>query len=46
MAPHLDELLPYVDKLQHLKWPLITNIPVQMNDGTIRHFGGVQSEQL
>ena len=40
VVPHLGELLPYVDTLRHPKRSLIVDIPVQMDDGTIRHFEG------
>ncbi len=30
---------PLVDTLRHPKRALIVDIPVQMDDGTIRHFG-------
>ncbi|HBT4773419.1 TPA: Glu/Leu/Phe/Val dehydrogenase [Klebsiella variicola subsp. variicola] len=40
VAPYLGELLPYVDTLRHPKRALIVDIPVQMDDGNIRHFEG------
>ncbi|ECO9433610.1 Glu/Leu/Phe/Val dehydrogenase [Salmonella enterica] len=40
VAPYLGELSPWVDTLRHPKRALIVDIPVQMDDGTIRHFEG------
>ncbi|HCB1390511.1 TPA: Glu/Leu/Phe/Val dehydrogenase [Klebsiella pneumoniae] len=40
VVPYLGELLPYVDTLRHPKRALIVDIPIQMDDGTIRHFEG------
>ncbi|EHA8424405.1 Glu/Leu/Phe/Val dehydrogenase, partial [Salmonella enterica subsp. arizonae serovar 41:z4,z23:-] len=40
VAPYLGELSRWVDTLRHPKRALIVDIPVQMDDGTIRHFEG------
>ena len=40
VAPYLGELSHWVDTLRHPKRALIVDIPVQMDDGTIRHFEG------
>lgn len=40
VAPYLGELSRWVDTLRHPKRALIVDIPLQMDDGTIRHFEG------
>ncbi|UWS31056.1 Glu/Leu/Phe/Val family dehydrogenase [Erwinia pyrifoliae] len=40
VAPHLGELSRWIDTLRHPKRALIVDIPLQMDDGTIRHFEG------
>lgn len=40
VAPYLGELIPWIDTLRHPKRALIVDIPVVMDDGTIRHFEG------
>jgi glutamate dehydrogenase (NAD(P)+) len=40
VAPYLGELSRWVDTLRHPKRALIVDIPLQMDDGSIRHFEG------
>ncbi len=40
VAPYLGELARWTDTLRHPKRALIVDIPLQMDDGTIRHFEG------
>ncbi|MBV4366861.1 Glu/Leu/Phe/Val family dehydrogenase [Erwinia phyllosphaerae] len=40
VAPYLGELSRWVDTLRRPKRALIVDIPLQMDDGTIRHFEG------
>jgi len=40
VAPYLGELARWIDTLRHPKRALIVDIPLQMDDGTIRHFEG------
>ncbi|STS90393.1 putative glutamate dehydrogenase [Klebsiella variicola] len=40
VAPYLGDLAYWVETLRHPKRALIVDIPVQMDDGTIRHFEG------
>ncbi|MFG1172620.1 Glu/Leu/Phe/Val dehydrogenase [Erwiniaceae bacterium CAU 1747] len=40
VAPYLGELSRWIDTLRHPKRALIVDIPLQMDDGTIRHFEG------
>ncbi|MDU5779515.1 MAG: Glu/Leu/Phe/Val dehydrogenase [Pantoea sp.] len=40
VAPYLGELGRWIDTLRHPKRALIVDIPLQMDDGTIRHFEG------
>ncbi|AXF75798.1 Glu/Leu/Phe/Val dehydrogenase [Erwinia tracheiphila] len=40
VAPYLGELNRWIDTLRHPKRALIVDIPLQMDDGTIRHFEG------
>ena len=40
VAPYLGELSHWIDTLRHPKRALIVDIPLQMDDGTIRHFEG------
>lgn len=40
VAPYLGELTRWIDTLRHPKRALIVDIPLQMDDGTIRHFEG------
>ncbi|NIF23805.1 MULTISPECIES: Glu/Leu/Phe/Val family dehydrogenase [Pantoea] len=40
VAPYLGELSRWIETLRHPKRALIVDIPVQMDDGTIRHFEG------
>ena len=40
VAPHLGELSRWIETLRHPKRALIVDIPVQMDDGSIRHFEG------
>ncbi|BBO63084.1 Glu/Leu/Phe/Val family dehydrogenase [Serratia marcescens] len=40
VAPYLGDLSRWVDTLRHPKRALIVDIPLQMDDGTIRHFEG------
>ena len=40
VAPYLGELARWTDTLRHPKRALIVDIPLQMDDGSIRHFEG------
>ncbi|POW55934.1 glutamate dehydrogenase [Candidatus Pantoea alvi] len=40
VAPYLGELGRWIDTLRHPKRALIVDIPLQMDDGSIRHFEG------
>ncbi|WP_278492695.1 Glu/Leu/Phe/Val dehydrogenase dimerization domain-containing protein, partial [Acinetobacter gyllenbergii] len=40
VAPYLDGLEDYVDTLKRPKRALIVDVPIVMDDGTIRHFEG------
>lgn len=40
VAPYLGDLSRWVDTLRHPKRALIVDIPLQMDDGSIRHFEG------
>jgi len=40
VAPYLGDLSRWVDTLRHPKRSLIVDIPLQMDDGSIRHFEG------
>jgi len=40
VAPYLGDLSRWIDTLRHPKRALIVDIPLQMDDGTIRHFEG------
>ena len=40
VAPYLGDLAYWIETLRHPKRALIVDIPVQMDDGTIRHFEG------
>jgi glutamate dehydrogenase (NAD(P)+) len=40
VAPYLGELARWIDTLRHPKRALIVDIPLQMDDGSIRHFEG------
>jgi glutamate dehydrogenase (NAD(P)+) len=40
VAPYLDGLQDYVDTLKRPKRALIVDVPIVMDDGTIRHFEG------
>jgi glutamate dehydrogenase (NAD(P)+) len=40
VAPYLGELSRWIETLRHPKRALIVDIPVQMDDGSIRHFEG------
>ncbi len=40
VAPYLGDLAYWVETLRHPKRALIVDIPVQMDDSTIRHFEG------
>lgn len=40
VAPYLGELSRWIDTLRHPKRALIVDIPLQMDDGSIRHFEG------
>ncbi|WP_154915468.1 Glu/Leu/Phe/Val family dehydrogenase [Klebsiella grimontii] len=40
VAPYLGDLAFWIETLHHPKRALIVDIPVQMDDGTIRHFEG------
>ncbi|WP_034914746.1 MULTISPECIES: Glu/Leu/Phe/Val dehydrogenase [Erwinia] len=40
VAPYLGDLTRWIDTLRHPKRALIVDIPLQMDDGTIRHFEG------
>ena len=40
VAPYLGELTRWIDTLRHPKRALIVDIPLQMDDGSIRHFEG------
>ncbi|EAQ6363931.1 Glu/Leu/Phe/Val dehydrogenase [Salmonella enterica] len=40
VAPYLGELVDWVETLRHPKRVLIVDIPVHMDDGTVRHFEG------
>ncbi|ATZ11552.1 Glu/Leu/Phe/Val family dehydrogenase [Erwinia amylovora] len=40
VAPHLGDLSRWIDTLRHPKRALIVDIPLQMDDGSIRHFEG------
>jgi len=40
VAPYLGELSPWIDTLRHPKRTLIVDIPLVMDDGSIRHFEG------
>ncbi|ACS85034.1 Glu/Leu/Phe/Val family dehydrogenase [Musicola paradisiaca] len=40
VAPYLGELSPWIDTLRHPKRALIVDIPIVMDDGSIRHFEG------
>ena len=40
VAPYLGDLAFWIETLRHPKRALIVDIPVQMDDGTIRHFEG------
>ena len=41
VAPYLGDLAYWVETLRHPKRALIVDIPVQMDDGTIRHFEAI-----
>ncbi|WP_158781387.1 Glu/Leu/Phe/Val dehydrogenase [Pantoea sp. BAV 3049] len=40
VAPYLGDLTRWIDTLRHPKRALIVDIPLQMDDGSIRHFEG------
>ena len=40
VAPYLGDLSRWIDTLRHPKRALIVDIPLQMDDGSIRHFEG------
>jgi glutamate dehydrogenase (NAD(P)+) len=40
VAPYLGELQPYIETLAHPRRVYIVDIPIEMDDGTIRHFEG------
>lgn len=40
VLPHLGELSHWADTLRHPKRALIVDIPLEMDDGTVRHFEG------
>lgn len=40
VSPYIKDLAPWIDTLRHPKRILIVDIPVEMDDGTIRHFEG------
>ncbi|MFS2224255.1 Glu/Leu/Phe/Val family dehydrogenase [Pantoea sp. B65] len=40
VVPYLGDLAPWADTLRHTKRALIVDIPLEMDDGTIRHFEG------
>ncbi len=40
VVPYLGELARWVETLRHPKRALIVDIPVEMDDGTVRHFEG------
>jgi len=40
VAPYLQHLADYIDTLKRPKRALIVDVPIVMDDGTIRHFEG------
>lgn len=40
VTPYIQELTPWIDTLRHPKRILIVDIPLEMDDGSIRHFEG------
>ena len=40
VAPYLDDLKDYIDTLKRPKRALIVDVPIVMDDGSIRHFEG------
>ena len=46
VAPYLGDLAYWVETLRHPKRALIVDIPVQMDDGTIRHFEGYRVQHI
>ena len=45
VAPYLGDLSRWIDTLRHPKRALIVDIPLQMDDGSIRHFEGYRVQQ-
>jgi hypothetical protein len=40
VIPHLGKLARYAETLKHPKRALIVDIPIEMDDGSVRHFEG------
>ena len=40
VAPHLGSLSSWIDTLKHPKRTLVVDIPIEMDDGSVRHFEG------
>ena len=43
-ASHLGELAPLLETLKHPKRVLIVDVPVRMDDGSLRHFEGYRAQ--
>lgn len=43
-APHLGEFAPLLETMKHPKRVLIVDVPVRMDDGSLRHFEGYRAQ--